>query len=741
MPRSVCLILITAIIFAGCSGFTSTESILENIDDSDILPYSFVQDGIIQRHWLTTSFPIDINGDGIVEFCEIQNNWRDDDTLTAIIIQDQFKDGKILFNKNIKTSRVQSFLTEDIDGNQSQELLVTYVTKDSLYFRMYEPDIGISYERYLVSGIDINNSGHWDGEGTIIKAADINNDKYKEIFISCNSGYDLSPRSLICLDIKNDKILWTYYVAGPIHSIADNFHLFETREGCSIIFGIGSTDNGVVKNGMSDGNSYLVCLNESGKLNWNKQMGGSSSSTVPIVFQYGGIHQGVIASQRTYYSENKEKEGSRIIIMDIEGNILDSIDYGYSKKAHRTYSQDFDGDGLNELAVTIDDNSFIIYDNDLNPAKIIRHENNIYLKDHRDFLGTDEKQFLITTDNNDLWLLDKEFDVIAINDYTGDLYPYKNPGDAKIRLVLSTNYENRDLFLKKNSWSMIFARNPVLAGIVVFAPMSIIVALIAAFLWKTKRQNKTISRQRDTLDNTLSELKETQMKLIAAEKYKQAKDIAGGVSHEVYNALSPAIYSLDKVLQSKGGTGAITSSEKDLLNISKESVERAIKTTEMVTQYSRLESEKIDQMTNLKDVIDSVIKINKARIEEVDVKLSVDINSNIQINCLNAHAFSLFNNLMINAIDALENKDNPEIKIAARQNDQISIIFEDNGRGIPEKNIERVFDLFYSTKPNKGTGIGLSMVKRIVELYDGEIILSSTMDKGTYFTILWKINK
>jgi signal transduction histidine kinase len=64
--------------------------------------------------------------------------------------------------------------------------------------------------------------------------------------------------------------------------------------------------------------------------------------------------------------------------------------------------------------------------------------------------------------------------------------------------------------------------------------------------------------------------------------------------------------------------------------------------------------------------------------------------------------------------------------------------FNDNGAGIPRENLQRVFDAFYSTKPDNGTGIGLAMAKKIIEMYDGEISVSSDHGKGTTFSLKLK---
>jgi signal transduction histidine kinase len=71
--------------------------------------------------------------------------------------------------------------------------------------------------------------------------------------------------------------------------------------------------------------------------------------------------------------------------------------------------------------------------------------------------------------------------------------------------------------------------------------------------------------------------------------------------------------------------------------------------------------------------------------------------------------------------------------VASRRRVEIDV--EDTGVGIPPENLGRIFDLYFTTK-EKGSGIGLSMVYRIVQLHDGDIEVQSTPGAGTKFRIL-----
>jgi signal transduction histidine kinase len=73
-------------------------------------------------------------------------------------------------------------------------------------------------------------------------------------------------------------------------------------------------------------------------------------------------------------------------------------------------------------------------------------------------------------------------------------------------------------------------------------------------------------------------------------------------------------------------------------------------------------------------------------------------------------------------------------RAAARRSVQVDV--EDTGVGIPPEHLSRIFDLYFTTK-EKGSGIGLSMVYRIVQLHDGEVEVQSTPGRGTRFRLIF----
>ena len=92
-------------------------------------------------------------------------------------------------------------------------------------------------------------------------------------------------------------------------------------------------------------------------------------------------------------------------------------------------------------------------------------------------------------------------------------------------------------------------------------------------------------------------------------------------------------------------------------------------------------------------------------------------------------------NLAINACQAMPNGGTLRIITATAPNNRVALKVEDTGVGIRPEDLNRIFDLYFTTKDH-GTGIGLSMVYRIVQMHDGEVEVQSTPGRGTTFTLL-----
>jgi signal transduction histidine kinase len=151
-------------------------------------------------------------------------------------------------------------------------------------------------------------------------------------------------------------------------------------------------------------------------------------------------------------------------------------------------------------------------------------------------------------------------------------------------------------------------------------------------------------------------------------------------------------------------------------------------------KFSRPEDLKL-QPVRLSMLLDEVIPIVRPEADRMRVELAVDCRSDLDVNGDPAMLRQAFLNLALNSCQAMPNGGTLTIRCTPARRGRVSITFGDTGVGIAPENLNRIFDLYFTTR-EKGSGIGLSMVYRTVQMHDGEIEVQSTPGKGTTFRLL-----
>jgi len=119
----------------------------------------------------------------------------------------------------------------------------------------------------------------------------------------------------------------------------------------------------------------------------------------------------------------------------------------------------------------------------------------------------------------------------------------------------------------------------------------------------------------------------------------------------------------------------------------------------------------------------------------VRVQLSVDCDGIPDVNGDPAMLRQAFLNLALNACQAMPDGGTLRIRCESARGRRVAITFTDTGVGIAPADLQRIFDLYFTTK-EKGSGIGLSMVYRTVQMHDGEIEVESTPGSGATFRVV-----
>ncbi len=317
-------------------------------------------------------------------------------------------------------------------------------------------------------------------------------------------------------------------------------------------------------------------------------------------------------------------------------------------------------------------------------------------------------------------------------------------GILKVEYLQDNTQEQQQLSLFLNKLYYVYGAMLLLAIVFAYFLSSYITSSLQSIsnkLQKTKllKKNEKISTTGITPEITsiveaynlmIDELEESASKLAKSEREQAWREMAKQVAHEIKNPLTP-------------------------MKLTVQSFERTFDPNEdgireKVKDYAQMLTQQIDVMSSIATSFSDFARMPQKNIETIElisvIKSAVDIfyENEIQLNANVNEVFidldknqitRVLNNLVKNAIQATEATTTPEIKITIfNQKNKVLITVEDNGKGIKEKDKEHIFEPKFTTKTS-GMGLGLPMVKNIVETYGGKVTFESILNKGTIFKV------
>ncbi len=255
---------------------------------------------------------------------------------------------------------------------------------------------------------------------------------------------------------------------------------------------------------------------------------------------------------------------------------------------------------------------------------------------------------------------------------------------------------------------------------------------------------------------TNKELQQTQMQLIQAEKLESIGRLAAGVAHEVKNPLALLLLGVDYLSQ---GIDPDDANVATILEQMRGAVDRADRIVRGLVDFSSQRS-LMREATDLRGIIDEVLLLIKHELTRSTTCVTIKIDKDLPMVFLDMSKFEqVLINLIINAVHAMADSSSRHIKIQARADsledvtknegartrevlrsgDRVVILeIIDNGCGIAPSDSGRLFDPFFTTKATGlGTGLGLSVARRIVELHGGQLSLRNrTRERGAIARVI-----
>jgi signal transduction histidine kinase len=225
-------------------------------------------------------------------------------------------------------------------------------------------------------------------------------------------------------------------------------------------------------------------------------------------------------------------------------------------------------------------------------------------------------------------------------------------------------------------------------------------------------------------------LTQVQSKLFYSRKLAALSRLTAGIAHEVKNPLNATMIHLELLkMRVEEQPEAL-----DHVKIITAQVRRLDEVVQGFLRFTRPEDLKF-QPVALAPLVDSTMPVIRAEAEKSGVEVRLEFPSNLPpVSGDPGLLEQAFLNLGLNACQAMPNGGRLRIAASPTADGQVEILFEDSGIGITPSDLERIFDLYFTTKEH-GSGIGLSLVYRTVQLHDGEIEVQSTPGRGTTFRI------
>ncbi len=329
-------------------------------------------------------------------------------------------------------------------------------------------------------------------------------------------------------------------------------------------------------------------------------------------------------------------------------------------------------------------------------------------------------------------------------------YTYLTDQRFKPIAILNLPYLEKDDFLTKELEE--FLRRIAYAYMLVLLMGIVIAFLLSKYITKSlktisdkinatrlEKRNEKIevsdtSEEISTLVNSynsmIDELEESAVQLARSEREQAWREMAKQVAHEIKNPLTPMRLTVQNFQRKFDATDEKIHSKLD--------------------EYSKTLIQQIDTMSSIASAFSNFAKMPAQQNETLNVvkivKLALDIfnedyifftadQKEIIAKFDRTQLIRVITNLVKNGIQAIPEDQIPRIVINVGTRDHnVIVTVADNGAGVAEENIGKVFEPKFTTKTS-GMGLGLAMVKNIVETYKGTITFTSERDKGTTFTV------
>tara|TARA_R110000744_G_scaffold46512_1_gene102772 strand:+ start:6183 stop:7826 length:1644 start_codon:yes stop_codon:yes gene_type:complete len=277
---------------------------------------------------------------------------------------------------------------------------------------------------------------------------------------------------------------------------------------------------------------------------------------------------------------------------------------------------------------------------------------------------------------------------------------------------------------------------------------------------KVTQRTLALKEANNELIQTLEKLHQFQRQMVQNEKMASLGDMVAGVAHEVNTPIGLGVTastmmldrlaSMQKDFENKtlkaSSLSKFISEGQENLNIIYRNLNRAAELISSFKQVAVDQSSEVDRVFSFSKLMDEILLSMRPKLKSMTHIINVECPENLYIESKAGPINQIMINLIMNSIiHGFENKDQGaiNIKISLIADKKISVVFSDDGAGIPEYLRKRIFDPFVTTKRGQGgSGLGMHLVYNLVtQALNGSIALTSEEGQGVEFTILFPVKK
>ena len=244
----------------------------------------------------------------------------------------------------------------------------------------------------------------------------------------------------------------------------------------------------------------------------------------------------------------------------------------------------------------------------------------------------------------------------------------------------------------------------------------------------------------EALQRAYDDLRLTQQAVMQQERLRALGQMASGIAHDINNAISPIALYVETLLEREPG---LSVAGRGYLKVIQRAMDDVVQTVARMREFYRVNPPTLElKPVNLNDLLRQVVDMTRARWNDMPQQRGISIRPQLQLAAelplvlgVESEIREALINLIFNAVDAMVHGGLLTLRTGVMESGEVYVEICDTGQGMDEDTRRRCMEPFFTTKGERGTGLGLAMVYGTVQRHGAEITIDSTVGTGTTIRI------